>query len=159
MSGHPPPDQHLSVPAPGQSPHTACAERWNHAVTDGPRLQLRLPGGQASYCPGAPTFRPCHRSSFAAQVATVLLPGRLSVAPSGIFRVFGTGGHRTKALPPLSRAVDRILKCFAGVGLIQVIFGELFLVKDDFRHQFSRRVVDGDTPLEMLELQFDFCHS
>jgi acetylornithine deacetylase len=28
----------LSVPAPGGSPHTECAERWNHSVTDAPHL-------------------------------------------------------------------------------------------------------------------------
>src|SRR5471032_957462 len=43
MSGQPPPDQLLSVPAPGRSPHTACAERWNHSVTDAPHLQIGYP--------------------------------------------------------------------------------------------------------------------
>ena len=37
------PDQLLSVPARGRSPHTACAKRWNHSVTDVPHLKLRSP--------------------------------------------------------------------------------------------------------------------
>jgi hypothetical protein len=82
MSGQPPPDQLLSVPAPGRSPHTACAERWNHSVTDAPHLELQLPVGQPSYCPGALTFKLCRRPTFSTQIAMVLPPRGVSVALS-----------------------------------------------------------------------------